>query len=502
MPSRTSRRLSVPPSRATDPLALALDIGSSSVRASIWDANGSLVTGTARRLAYRWRLRPDGAVRLPVAVLDRHVDTLLDAISRSAPLLPRVRTGAVSAFFHSFVEPDGGASTGDVVSWADTTAAEARQRLASVVDPDAAWQRTGAPLHASYWPVRLRHALDSRGDGGQGPRRWSDYPALLLERLTGVRAMGQSMASGTGLYDRAAGAWDARLLAALGLEPAQLPPLVDDLTVLGPLAGAARTRWPALAHLDWYPAWGDGACGNVGLACVGRRRAALMVGTSSAMRLLLSDPAPAVRTGLFAFRFGYRHALLGGQLSEGGGVLAWLARLTGRTLVDLDRAAAARPGPSPLSALPYLAGERGPGYHAGATGAIVGLTAQTDAVDLYRTLVEAIALRLAIIDRLLAGRLAGQVPPDVTVSGGAAASSRIWPQVLADVLGREVGLASTAEASSRGAALAAIHGRRALDGETGAGDPEVSRIEPDLERHARYREASARQERLYEQLVG
>ena len=113
--------------------------------------------------------------------------------------------------------------------------------------------------------------------------------------------MGQSMASGTGLYDRAAAAWDARLLAALGLEPAQLPPLVDDLTVLGPLAGAARTRWPALAHLDWYPAWGDGACGNVGLACVGRRRAALMVGTSSAMRLLL--PTRRQRCGRGSSRF-------------------------------------------------------------------------------------------------------------------------------------------------------------------------------------------------------
>lgn len=498
--------LTVRQERAAMPLALALDIGSSSVRASLWDSRGRVVRGTAVRTTYAWRIAADGAVRLPAAALDRIVEDLLDAlVSRCAPVLDRVVSAGLSSFFHSLVGLDAaGRPITDVISWADTTAADDARALADAVDAAAAWRRTGAPLHASYWPARIHRMSEKRAPtGGEPAERWTGYPELLLERLTGASAMGRSMASGTGLLDRTTGAWDPTLLAALSLDRARLPKVSDDLRPVGRLTGAARRRWPRLAHLRWFPAWGDGACGNVGLGSVGPGRAALMVGTSGAMRLLLDDPARRVSPGLFAYRFGPRHLLVGGQLSEGGGTLAWLAGLTGHSLAGLDRAAAGRPGPAALTVLPYLSGERGPGYHAAADGVIAGIIATTDAADLYRATVESIALRFGVIDRLLAETAcAPDAPPAVIVSGGAATRSRLWPQALASVLGRAVEVAATAEASSRGAALLALHGEVALDPSGAIPPVPARRVEPDPDGLERYREAAVRQAHLYDRLLG
>ena len=84
-----------------------------------------------------------------------------------------------------------------------------------------------------------------------------------------------SMASGTGLFDQWAQRWDPGILDVLGLGVEHLGALVDlDQPVRG-LRAEFGARWPALAHVPWFPALGDGACSNVGRAlapgCTGVR---------------------------------------------------------------------------------------------------------------------------------------------------------------------------------------------------------------------------------------
>ena len=137
------------------------------------------------------------------------------------------------------------------------------------------------------------------------------------------------MASGTGLLDRSLGAWSEGFGAQLGIELDRLPEIVDDEEPIGRFSPTASRRWPSFAHIDWFAAWGDGACGNVGLGAEGRDTVALMIGTSGALRAVIPDPDPAIRAGLFAQRLG-AGSVVGGQLSEGGGTIAWASRLLGR----------------------------------------------------------------------------------------------------------------------------------------------------------------------------
>jgi gluconokinase len=488
----------VAPERAERPLVLALDIGSSSVRAALHDRLGRAIKGSAVQVPYDWEMGPDGSVRLaPEALLDLVGQALDQVVSAAGSLAGEVVAGGVSCFFHSIVGLDAaGRPMTPVLSWADTTSASEAAALRERMDPERVHASTGVPIHASYWPARvLRLRQEQRGIG-----RWAGFPELVAGALTGRAVISRSMASGTGLLDRASGGWSGELLGQLAIEPGDLPTLVGDDEPIGRLSPTAARRWPQLSEASWFAAWGDGACGNVGLAAAGPGKAALMVGTSGALRAVVAAPAPPIPAGLFAYRLG-AGSVMGGQLSEGGGTLAWASGLLGRSRGSLERAAARiAPDGHGLTVLPYAFGERGLGYHDDARAWLTGLRPSTDAAAIYRAVLESIAFGFAAVDERLSDVLGG--PPAIIASGGALTSSPVLTQVLADSLGREIAFAPAFEASRRGAALLALQGAGLLANLDGIPGPRSRRVACDPERSTRYAAARRRQRALYEAVLG
>ncbi len=485
---------------ADDPLVLAIDVGSSSIRAGLYDMRGRPRRGAFAQERYTPDVDGGGGVTVPVdrllAVLDEAVDGL---VVRAGADRARVRGVGISCFLHSVAGLDAaGRPVTPLLTWADTTSAQAAEGLRARLDPATAWAETGAPIHASYWPakvVRLRAAV-----GGGVIHRHAGAPELLWEYLTGQRGIDLSHASGTGLLDRATGTWHPALLAALALDPESLPRIRDPWSS-APVAGAAAKRWPALAGLPCFVPWSDAWCGNLGVGAVASGSAALQVGTSGAIRVVVEDPVPTIPRGLFAHRLPDGTALVGGQLSEGGGVAAAFAKLLGgspRTLETL--AGTLPPDGHGLTVLPFLSGERGPGYHAEARGTVTGLSLATRPEELYLAAVESIALRFAELDARLSAAVGR--PPAILASGGALASSRLLPAVLAAALGRPLRRSAEGEASARGAALLALAGLGLIESPASVPPPPATVVEPEPERVAAYAIARARQGKLYRALLG
>jgi gluconokinase len=227
----------------------------------------------------------------------------------------------------------------------------------------------------------------------------------------------------------------------------------------------------------------------------------VQVGTSSAIRSLLGTPAPRLPRGLFGHRIAADRGLVGGQLSEGGGTLEAIARLLGRPKRSLDREALMlTPGAHGLTVLPFLAGERGPGYHARARGALDGLRLGTSAAELYLATVESIVLRFADLDRRLTAALG--TSPDVVASGGAVAASRLLPELLASALGRPIQVSREREASLRGAAIRTLVAAGLAASESDLAAPASSAVQPDVARTEALAVAGGRQAELYERLLG
>ena len=479
-------------------LVMALDVGTSSARAACFDAAARPLPGAEGRVSFAPRTAPDGTVEFDADALVGAVASAVDACLAGAGARAAEIAGVgASVFWHSLLALDGERRPlTPLLTWADTRSAAAASALRARIDGRATHARTGAPLHAAFYPARLAWLRASRPDVFARTATWCGFAEYLLARLTGTLQVSISMASGTGLLDQEALAWDAPLLAECAIGPDRLPAIAD--TPARGLAGEWAARWPALARVPWLPGWGDGGCSNLGSDCAGPERIALNVGTSAALRLVLPKVA-AVPNGLWRYQIDAARSLVGGATSEGGNVLAWCRdrlALPGETALE-EALAQRAPDSHGLTALPFLAGERSPGWRDDARAAIAGLSLATDAIDVTAALLEAVALRLSLVYERLAPLAAAE--HEVIASGGALLHSPAWTRMLADAFGRPLTLSAEAEASSRGAAL------RTLAAIGAPVPPPASRgrtITPDLGRHAAFRAARERQRRLYDNVVG
>ena len=478
---------------------LSLDVGSSSVRAALHDASGDAVEGSEVKLDHEFDHTADGGATTDADALLDLVARAIDGVLSHRPDA-RIVCVAASTFWHSVLGVDrDGRPTTPILTWADRRAADAAKDLRDRLDEEVVHRRTGAPIHSSYWPAKLLWLASVDPDAFGQTERWLSPADYFYARLFGGRAaIGTSMASATGLYDQNGNRWDPHTLEALPMDEAQLPALSDEPRT-GLLNDWAR-RWPALADVPWFPAAGDGACSNVGCGCTGGDRLALMVGTSGAMRVLWKADSVEVPPGPWCYRADRTRFVMGGALSDGGNLVGWLRETLRLPDPEETEGLLARMEPDAhgLTFLPILNGERGPAWADRANGTISGLAMSNTPVEILRAAMEAVAYRFALIAEILEGASPGE--KQVIATGGGLLGSPTWTRIMADALGRPVTLSGVEEASARGAVLLALEAlggpaieqREAPLGET---------FEPDPESHEVYREALARQRRLYEAVL-
>jgi gluconokinase len=436
---------------------LALDVGSSSVRAQCFGERGEPVDDL-RQEGYAGD-DPDEIVALVRRAIAGRADRA-DAVG-------------ASCFGHSLIAVDArGRPLTPVLGWRDVRSAAAADRLRRNHDNGAVHARTGAYLHPSFWPAKLAWLADEQPDVFRRAARFVSFCDYLYAQLLGVEAATSlSIASGTGLLDLRAGAWDGELVAAVGVDEERLPQLGNE-----PQGG-------------WYPAVIDGACSNLGAGCTGRSRAALMVGTSGALRIVYETERPEARPGLFLYLLDERRVVEGGALSDGGNLYAWL----GETLAPSAGSLAGRdPSDHGLTFLPFLGGERSTGWDPDAKGVISGLTFATTSLDIRQAALEGVAFRFAAIADLLPGL------EEVVATGGGLLTDPEWTQIMADALGRPVLVSGVEEASLRGAAVSVLQrtGHEPVDA------PIAGIFQPRDEAVAAYGSAREEQQRLYEVLRG
>jgi gluconokinase len=481
-----------------DGCLLTLDIGSSSVRARLYDPGLRAigVSGAALR-ACRWRMEGGAMEADADDILAGAVGVIDAALESAATAGAQVRGVGIATFWHSLLGlADDGRPATPLFGWGDARAAAAADRLRQRLDEEEYHRRTGCFLHSAY-PVAKLEWLRSSGQAAiGGVRHWASFADYLETRLFGTRRTSVSIASATGLLNLATARWDEPTLAALGLDPAQLPEIVD----LEPVAGllpAWAARWPALARVPWLSAAGDGACANLGSGAVGPHRPGLTVGTSAAVRVLGRDetgdpPAPE----LWSYRLDREHRVSGGALSNGGNALVFLREaFAGLDFRVLDRALREEePGRHGLSVLPSLVPERAPAWSGERAAGVVGITHATRAPDIARAWLEAIAQRTAaLLQRVEAAY--GEAR-ELRASGGAFRVLPGWLQLFADATGRPVRHGRDSEATSRGAAILAARAIGWLDALEAVPQPEGTCVEPVPARLAVHREAAARGERL------
>ena len=429
---------------------LGLDIGTSATKGVVIDPGGTVVAQAERPADLRsphpgwaeedpaqwWENVRSLCRELPVAEVDAvGVSGMVPAVilldERGLPLRPSIQQNDARAATE--VAGLRAALPGDVLV---RTGSPVTQQS---VGPTAMWLARHEP---DVWRA-ARTLLGSY-----------DYVAY---RLTGAAAVERNWALESGLFDLATGDWAADLCAAAGIDPGLLPfprhadEVVGEVTAAATAATGLRAGTPVVAGSADHVASAFAA----GMVHAGD----LLVKLGSAGDILMVSDEPLVDPRLYLdYHLVPGKFLPNGCMAASGSFIRWFqhALADGTPLDRLDaEAEGAGPGAGGVVALPYLLGEKTPINDPEARGAFVGLRLDHERGHLFRAVLEATAYgfrhHLDVFAEL------GRRPTRIRVTNGGA-RSRLWKQVVADVLGEPLEVLADGAGSELGAAFAAGKG--------------------------------------------
>jgi gluconokinase len=493
---------------AERPLALALDVGTSSARAVLYDSRGRQIENVGGRTHYQMTATQDGGVEIEaeklIEIICATIDELLQEAATRIPQ-PRdaIRVVGYSNFWHAMLGVD---NAGDAVTplynWSDTRSAPDARALGERLGVDWIHERCGVVPHASYYPAKILWLRRTDPALASKVSRWVSIGEYLYSKIFGRMACSVSMASGTGLFNPNRNDWDDEMLAAVGVGRDQLSPLADEREDFNEMRPEFAERWPALRNAKWLPAIGDGAASNIGSGCFIRNLIAINIGTSGAMRVCWPADHVNIPKGLWCYRANRRYGLIGGALSNAGDVYAWckrVLRLDGDDEAIESRLAAMKADDHGLTALPFFSGERSTGWHSEARAAFSGLNLSADPMEILRASLESVCYRFAAIYERLKAESLGDTK--IIASGGGILNSPVWTRMMADVIGVPVVASAVPEASSRGAAMLAMEAYGQIGSLSDLETPLGEVFEPNAENYERYELGRRRQESLYKALV-
>lgn len=411
---------------------LGIDLGTSALKAVLVDeaeailADASVPLRTATPRPGWSEQNPEDWWRALEAAIGRLRDARPDALSR-------VRAIGLSGQMHGAVALDAaGEPMRPAILWNDgrataecdmlTAAVPDIERVAGVVPmpgftaPKLLWLKGHEPEHFA----RIAKVVSPK-----------DFLRL---RLTGEIATDMSDAAGTLWLDQARREWSDAILAASGLTRNQMPRLVEGSAASGSVRPEIAKGLGLASPVIVAGGAGDAAAAAIGIGAVEDGDAFVSLGTSA--QFFVTDdryrPQPKTLLHAFAHALPKRWFRMAAMLN-GASCLDLLTRLTGDDVASLlSRAEAQYRGPSRLLFLPYLSGERTPHNDPLARGVFVGLDHDCGPAELTLAVLEGVAFSLLEARELL--ELSGVRLASVAAVGGGA-RSRLWMQMLSNVLG-------------------------------------------------------------------
>ena len=442
---------------------IGLDLGTTGCKSTVFDEDGR-VCGNAY-IEYGLLVDGDFVERDPNDWWEFSCQAIDGALQEAGCKREAVRGLSISSQGISFVLLDKeGRPLGNAVNWLDMRAVEQARRLEERW-PQGEWFRlTGKRPGPSYILPKLLWLREHE------PERWAQADILLtahdflLWKLTGRYATEHTMAGGSLLYSLEERGWDRRILRAFSISPEILPPICTAGTAFL-LTEAARARLGLGEGTVVAVGGQDQKIAAFG-AGIGPDIATLSLGTAGAMEFLCPRPVFDERDRLPLFTY-----LFDGQwvaesvISTSGVALKWLRNtlFPGVSYSRLDElAAAAQPGAGGVCFFPHLTGASSPHWEADAKGGFCGITLNTTAGDLVRSVLEGIAFELK--ENMDVYREASGLPIREVRAFGGGASSAVWCEILCGICGVPVRAFSCPEIANYGAARLAFIGAEEHDG--------------------------------------
>jgi gluconokinase len=436
---------------------LALDVGTTTLKAGVVDAQGKLLA-LVRRETPALRPEPDAAEHDPHALLEAFYDCAREAVAQAGQPVDRLVFSTYQLGLMC-LDADGRPLTG-LTTLLDNRARRTFAAFREAFAGPALYAATGCPPFFLYPLPRLFYFREKRPDIWARTARLHSSKSWLMAALTGVSRSDSSTECATQLLQLRSRQWDPGLLRQIGLPLAALPEVVEPEGEALPLLPAAAERLGLPAGTPVLPGVYDGAAIGLGLGVVEPGVGVLNVGTSGMLRVLSREPVldtpDQMRFQTVCYPGGLYFA--GGGLNNAAVVMKWFRDQVGGTPFEQMDGLARQspPGANGVRFLPYLTGERDWRDGHALSGVLFGLREQTAHPDLLRALMEGVSCCFAALQRAMAD--CGQSAREIRAAGGGLRGSPLWQEIMAETLGGPLFMSESDEAALLGnAALGFAH---------------------------------------------
>jgi glycerol kinase len=424
---------------------LVIDVGTTTLRSSVFDETGLLIATRARRTSL---LRPSAGMAefdpaetaAGVLELSKEVLDLVGPVSsvgitgqRASTVLFDAKTGRVH---------------GPGIGWQD-------QRT---VGQCVALRSQGIRLAPNQSATKLAFLLEQYGKGDNLELRFATLETWIAWNLSegAVHATDATNAAVTGLVTSDASGWDSQRCAQLGIDPSMLPTIVDSSRIIG--VASALPGSPAIAALI-----GDQQASLIGQGCIANGATKVTFGSGGMLDCCLGTERPTFESRGASGTFPIVARQIAGERTWGieaillaaGTCVDWLRTGLGiiDSVEDSDALAAAVRDSGGVQFVPAFGGLGTPVWDFGARGVLVGLDSSTGRAEIVRAVLEGIANAGADLLESVEHD-SGLKVEELKVDGGMAANDT-FVQLLANATHRPVARSSILDATSRGAAFLA-----------------------------------------------
>lgn len=440
------------------PLLVGLDMGSTNVKAVVYEPDGRTVA-LASMPAITHYPRPAWAYYEPDELWESACRVLREAIGRVDD--PRRIAGiAVASVGEAGITVDAhGSPTYEAIAWFDRRTIGEMDRVGQLIGEDALFATTGLALHPIFSLFKMLWIKHNQPDAWARTAHWLMIADYIAFRLSGAMATDFSLASRSMAFDLHRLEWAKDLLTDVDIPSGLLPPTTVSGTRIGGVTAeaAAATGLPIGAAVA--TGGQDHVCGALAAGAIGHGQMLDSMGTAEALFCGLDRPLRDPTLGRVGYTQG-AHVVPGGYYVYGGvytsgASIDWFANTfgdKGDLPALLEAAKRVPPGSHGAMFVPHLRLAAAPHADARARAAFVGLTSDHDRGTLTRAVCEGLAYEARCTMEPLLAYAGLKSFPEIAVIGGGT-KNELLIRIKAAVMNARLRVLDLDEATALGAAM-------------------------------------------------
>lgn len=429
-----------------------VDLGSTNIKVALYSCEMQLIDRQSYPVNY---IRENGFVEFDA---EKYCKSIMKLISSMVTKNSVDATQVAQIIFTGQAESlvvvgkDGNAMM-NAISWMDERSVSECQALQNQFSREEIEAVTGQMAVLPTWPAtKILWLKNKRPDIFNNATTFMMLKDFVVYKLTGKMLADMSIATFTFYFDIYEKQYWKKMLDAIGITEAQLPPLAEPCTVAGCLTAQCAETMELTQITRVNIGTLDHFTGMIGTGNVQMGGMTMSTGTVMALTTMSAEPAP--RDSGIAMHYGFvpdTHIML--PVAESGGVsLEWFRRTCmGDVTYDMmNEELSRRSLPNELIFLPYLVGTNSPEFDVDASGTFFGLRQENDVYDMACAVMEGVAFMLRKnCDHI---RNKGTEISHIIATGGGS-KSPIWCQLQADITGLPVVIPAEKEAACLGCAI-------------------------------------------------